>query len=120
MIAFKIFRNLLIGLLLLISPVLIGYLLNSLNIQPMGFALYAIYPQLIIAPYIMYFSVGSSLALWLSAFHWVFVFFFCHFFFRKYPISNYAVFTLFMIIFSALLLHIIMYLSGFKLNVDSV
>ncbi|WP_143069631.1 hypothetical protein [Halopseudomonas yangmingensis] len=102
----------------ILAPIFIGWIASSLNIQPAGFVLLAIYPQVF-----LFFPAGyiqsSVVVVILSVSYWVVIFSVSNFLIKKSILIFFATFLV-ISISSIWGVHIIMYVMGYHLHVDSV
>lgn len=105
-------------IILLVSPIIAGWVANYFNIQPAGFVLLAIYPQVFLFFPASYMQ-STAAGIFLSAIYWVFIFIISYVLVKK-SLLFFLVTFLIISIGSIWSMHIFLDMMGYEMHVDSV
>lgn len=67
----KLMLRIAISTILLLSPILLGAALHRIGIQPAGYFLLAIYPQIFLDLYSRVEDISGHMGSWISVVHWL-------------------------------------------------
>lgn len=108
------------GFFVILSPMIIGWALNEINFQPLGFILFAIYPQFFLLFYSGYIGIEGGLGVWLAFLHWITVLFSSAIFTRNKRNFEFIICFLILSILSVVFARSVMKNMGLSFFVDSI